>query len=738
LNPNFSSVMSGTGDQRGDFFKLIFGVQAEGYICIAFISPTSRDIKEFYFKYPEDLPKLLKCITDYSQTPSHAYFCPQLFSKPKRNKDNVVACPSAWADLDTCNPALLAVEPSVTIMTSPGRYQALWVFVNPMTPNDAEDISRRIAYFHAEHGADKSGWDLTQLLRIPYTTNYKYGETAGAPMVVVTNTTTRVYRKADFNLYPEVAASVFLKAEMPSVDTNENPLDLMQRYRATLNPNAFGLFNTIPANDDDWSTRLWKLILLLVESGMGREQVFQVVKFAKCNKYERDGRPDSDLWHEILRAYVKHSEARNTIPNLKIPLPDFMTEEERDIAQDRQSFIERYIDWAKELTDAPPQYHQAGAFVALSGMLAGNLRLRTSFGTVLPNMWFMILADTTLTRKTTAMNLSLAILEEIDDNVMFATDGSMEGIMTGLKMRDGEPSIFFRDEFTGLLSAMTHKDYMSDMPEHLTKLYDGKAMKRLLRKEEIVVRKPVFIILAGGIKSKVQTLLTEEHIASGFVPRFVFITAEADLSNVRPVGPPDDVFDEGREIIKNELIDLRAHYTQNMKIRRGDHTMNGGQDFCDVMLTPEAWARYNDFETTMTKSALETGLAYLTPVYDRLCKSTLKAAMLIAASRQRGSVVTVDILDLLHAMYYANLWRSYANEVIHGVGKSPEERLIDKIIVQVKNTPGGISRSELMNYHRLNSKQAGAVFQTMIERSMIYGTSLGANNMLFHPVGGKE
>ena len=40
-----------------------------------------------------------------------------------------------------------------------------------ISPFQAEDYSRRLAY-HV--GADKSGWDLGQLLRVPFTMNWKY------------------------------------------------------------------------------------------------------------------------------------------------------------------------------------------------------------------------------------------------------------------------------------------------------------------------------------------------------------------------------------------------------------------------------------------------------------------------------------------------------------------------------------------------------------------------------------
>jgi len=47
-----------------------------------------------------------------------------------------------------------------------------------------------------------------------------------------------------------------------------------------------------------------------------------------------------------------------------------------------------------------------------------------------------------------------------------------------------------RDEFSGLLDQMTKKDYLSGMAELLTKLYDCKMQKRVLKSGIVEVRNP--------------------------------------------------------------------------------------------------------------------------------------------------------------------------------------------------------------------------------------------------------
>jgi hypothetical protein len=1014
-------------------------------------------------------------------TLTHVYFCPQLLDGAKRRKkENVVRCPVLWADLDSCNPQVLQVPASIVVQSSTGRWQAFWRMEESLSPDAAQTLCMKIAYFHADQGADRSGWDLTQLMRVPYTPNYKYGDLHTAPIVTVLTTTSALYRPSDFVAYPAYDALKFVDNPVPLPEDlpQENPEDIMQRYRMVLHPSAYSLFVEEPTEQDDWSKLQWKLAKLCSEAGMSPEETFSVVRSAACNKYARDGRPQKDLWAEIKKVYVKEFESHNLIPTPTAVIPELISEEEVKQVQARVTFVEKYIKWASDLTDAAPQYHQAGAFVILSAILCGAIKLDTSFGMVIPNLWFMIVADTTLTRKaqpldakiltingwklmgdikigeqvigsdgkpttvlgiypqgvkqnykvtfndgaktecssdhlwthkrpgkkskwstwtlkklmstplqdhngtwvrqipmvepvqlptqdlildpyllglllgngtfyddgsirfsgideevlftirekikehelyldkvsndgvdyrittrmsrwskenyvsnaikvlglrgthshekfipknywlgsadqrlallrglmdtdgwvgenrstnfassskklalqvqylvrslggwskydggheagyndidgnfikckdshlvsvsmpmginpfslsrkairlnnrswarprvikkiehvgqkpmqcikvdnedglyitddfilthnTTAMNIAMSLLDEVNPDAIMGTDGSPEGILSAMKDRPKKPSIYLRDEFTGLIEQMAHKDYMAGLGEQLTKLYDGQNLKRLLRKEEISIRDPRLIIFAGGVKTKMQMLLSEEHVNSGFIPRFVFITAVADRDRVRPVGPPVKVTHEERNLIKDELINIDMQYNSPRMVLMpdGKSTASLRPEF-DATLTPEAWERYNQLENTLTNAALDTGLPHLTPVYDRLAKSTLKAAILIAASQQLdGGSVTVEERDIVHAIYYCRHWHVYASEMVNGIGKSSDERMIDAIVdFSIQAGPMGVGRSDIMRKFRLDSRRAELLLTTINQRRLLFLSSFG-------------
>jgi len=107
------------------------------------------------------------------------YFCPNIFSRPRRSKDLML--PSKWlyADLDKVDPAEVGpkygsiLRPSIAWESSPGRYQALWELDRFLDPELHSTVNQKLTYLI---GADKGGWDRTQVLRVPGTINHKYAE----------------------------------------------------------------------------------------------------------------------------------------------------------------------------------------------------------------------------------------------------------------------------------------------------------------------------------------------------------------------------------------------------------------------------------------------------------------------------------------------------------------------------------------------------------------------------------
>lgn len=679
-----------------------------------------------WFEWPSQLEDALDYVERMcEQTVGHYWFSSALYKNGgERRRDLVKYSTFLHLDMDECPPSDLLIKPTALVQTSPGRFQAFWVMENPVAPNEAELINTKMAYFHREAGADFCH-DAGHLLRIPYTPNYKYNTIGDPPIVTIISSERKVYRLSDFDAYPTVPAIHRFQVDLDKLpETEETAEEILQRYATSVADKFFDNYYTLPDDDESpnsrWSGVFFHQMNILLEAGMNREEIYTVVKESAANKFARDGRNNHEVWQDVNRTCMKHIEKMQLIVNPEKEIPDLLSPEEVQQVQGRLTFVERYISWAKGLTDAPPQYHQAGAFTILSALLSGSIFLATSHDRVYPNLWFMILAGTTLTRKTTAMRIPLSLLRDVNPESEMATDGSIEGLLSALADRPGKPSIFHKDEFTGLLEAIAHKDYMAGFAEQLTKLYDGDGVKRLLRKEVIDVKDPRFIIIAAGIKDRTQQLLTEEHVMSGFIPRFVFITGTSNIEDIRVTRPPkEEENHDARELLKNELMDMYLHYVRPTSITKDGKTIGQAPSVFEAVMTTAAWERYNIFEKLMMRTAEESGRDYLMPMNVRLSTSTLKTAILIAASQQRQEGILIDEIDILHAIYYCQRWREYASEVVNGVGKTYDERLIDRIYTYLGNS-SGITRAELMKAFQLDLKRADLIFGTMRARNLIY------------------
>jgi hypothetical protein len=701
-----------------------------GVICLAVIEEGKRGLKEYFYNWPQDVELLLNSIERLVEGGlNDIYFCPQMFNRHARRKDAVSIANCAWADLDECRPSYLDETPTVITETSYGRFQAIWTFDKPQDPDVGEDISRRLAYKYADRGAERSGWDLTQLLRVPYTLNRKYDP---PPTVQILESVGigGVYRPDDFKGLPTVPGHEHLDVPFPDELPNEKPVDILRAHKFRINPTAYALFEKTP-EDKKWSQNLWNLSMLCYEAGMSKEEVFIVAEAAACNKFKRDGKDKTYLWQDVCRAFFKHQHNVNIARIPSYEEEPLLSDGERSEVESEETWAERYMKWARGLGDAAHQYHQAGAFIALSTFLAGSIKLPTMFGSIAPNVWFMIAGSTTLTRKTSSMNFCTDLIYKIDEDALLATDGSIEGMMTALSTRPGRPSIFHRDEFTGLLEAMVKKDYMAGFAEMLTKLYDGKRDKRVLRKEVVEVKNPILIIYAGGIKSRIQEILTFDQVSSGFLPRFIFITAESDVNRVRPLGPPTIRNEQEETIVLEELEDIAKYYNVPNETKVNGKLIPGlSRRVRNCELTPSAWARFNKIEAIMNNAGVSSDRPDVyTPVYERLSQSMLKVSLLIAASRQRSEVVAVEERDIMRAAYYGEGWRAYAKEIIVGVGHSKEERLLQTVLSAIVRS-NGISRSALMQGYHLSARDATAIFETLEQRGQILITRAGKSMML--------
>lgn len=711
---------------RKQFFEYLFdGQQGYACVCVAPGKHARRYFTQNFFLWPSQKDELLTFI-ERTGSQKNLWFCVNLFDKAERTKEHALPGDIVWADLDTCNPADIEPAPNVVIESSPGRFQTIWKVDTTLPPEQAEEYSKRIAYAYNENGADISGWDITQLLRVPFSSNLKYDT---KPQVKLANAIEKPYTIDEFEQLDQVSsngASLGEISDAPDLETLPQPELIIYKYSANLKKTAFeSLYTVEPNRNDDWSKLLWRLINVCLEAGMSVEETFAIAESAGCNKYKRDNRPASYLWRDVLKA--ESSQSKLTLVTAKfapLQIPELVSKTDCS-----RTFIDTYGEWATSATDALPSYHDVTAFILLSSFLAGGLYLKTNYvAKFIPNLWALILGDSTLTRKTTAMRMGIDMIMEIDDEIILATDGSVEGLLSGLSIRPSRTSVFYKDEVSGFIDSINRKDYLAGMPETLTQLYDVPPIyTRRLRKEVISISNPIFIFFGGGIRDKVYSLLSEEFILSGFLPRFLVVSGDADISRIRRTGPAGEVITEQRQDIKTSLMDMYESYNRVAEIKLGGQSVEVEAGI-EAKLDKEAWQAYGDIEMQMVEKASESPIRTLAlPTFERLSRSLLKMSMLLAASRQspdESNQIVVTQQDILNAAWYIQDWGRHTIELMSNTGKGMTQRELEKILEAIRRNPG-VTRSWIMQRYHKTKREMDEILGTLVDRGEVYQKKVG-------------
>lgn len=152
------------GDMRG-FLCLLYGRRA-GSRLVA--------VHERYYQWPDEQWRAWRQARAADQAHYEVYFCVHLLAERRRRKASALSINALWCEVDHPLgpewPDALPL-PTAQVESSPGRWHLYWRLAHPVAPPRGESLNRSLA---RALGADRSGCDLTQVLRVPGCRNFKY------------------------------------------------------------------------------------------------------------------------------------------------------------------------------------------------------------------------------------------------------------------------------------------------------------------------------------------------------------------------------------------------------------------------------------------------------------------------------------------------------------------------------------------------------------------------------------
>lgn len=281
------------------------------------------------FKWPQEKEKILEWMTAHEN--DDLYWCPSLFEGRRRAMEEAMDEHCLWADLDEVDPHQIDDEykPTMAWETSPGHWQALWL-LQPGS-GDLQGASweggenQRLTYML---GADQSGWDTTQLLRLPEWRNHKPEYRGGtkegpneklspAKLGKLTWANGRRYMPDDFTELPEVQnrglsrdVQTLLEDQIDSVDRyavwGKVRLRVSTRVREAMSRRDHA--EAGEGNEQGRSGMLWEIERELADAGCTVPEIVAIVRESAWNKFE--GRADElkRLTIEATKAIAERSE----------------------------------------------------------------------------------------------------------------------------------------------------------------------------------------------------------------------------------------------------------------------------------------------------------------------------------------------------------------------------------------------------------------------------------------------
>lgn len=296
--------------------RRIWGRDREGYVFLPWIkggagSPEERKAG-FHegpaYAWPADEAKIEAYLSTHDS--DDVYFTPSLFEIKRRVSEAAVAERTLWADLDEADPDRDEWRPTIAWETSPNRYQGVWLLDRPkvgLSWSGCENQRLTVTL-----GADPSGWDTTQLMRVPGRVNHKT-EYAGKRVVGrLLWTDGPRYRLGQLNALPEIPvdetareADLLDDELLGGVDRVAVWARVRLKVSHTVREYMAIKRRKVDAGEADRSEVLWQIERDLADAGCSLVEIVALVRGTPWNKYAGRGDELKRLKIEAARALAE-------------------------------------------------------------------------------------------------------------------------------------------------------------------------------------------------------------------------------------------------------------------------------------------------------------------------------------------------------------------------------------------------------------------------------------------------
>ena len=384
--------------------------------------------------------------------------------------------------------------------------------------------------------------------------------------------------------------------------------------------------------------------------------------------------------------------------------------------------IDKYVEYAKISTDSPELYHKVASYWIASTLLGRYASVQTSYTTIIPNVWAIIIGPSRVTRKTTAMYMAERIIREINKDMIFPASFSPEAIYEELSsVKDGEARAWVKDEIGGFFKALD-KNYMRGTRELLSSLYSGRGETRVLRKERFVIPDRIYMTVIATMPTPPHNYFSDEDFTSGFANRFLLVQRlERDGRTIPIMGADSNASLIAREELIEQYKALIAKYRDKTLIINFDYESTNILTEFEKRVDEEIIQLEKENPNSLFKSYISEMPTYLIKlaVLRKISDPAQEVLdnRITVVNKEHVSTALKDLQEFIESA------KEVIKDVEEGVHSEPavsEEKSLTRLYnIIEQGEENGRTKTEIMLKMQLGSKRVNELLVTLVEQGKI-------------------
>jgi hypothetical protein len=189
-------------------------------------------------------------------------------------------------------------------------------------------------------------------------------------------------------------------------------------------------------------------------------------------------------------------------------------------------FYQKYINTFSECTEASAKFILTVLFTALGSAISVNRWIEWGTKRIYPNFWVIILGESTRSRKTTALDIGLYLVKNMEKANSFRDYllPSRSSISSLIDILEYEKNGVIEHSELATFLELLKKGFNCDMKSLLTSFFDVPPSYKVnfITKEEKNLCYPIFSIATASTPIWLEQNLKKGDSTSGFLARFLF------------------------------------------------------------------------------------------------------------------------------------------------------------------------------------------------------------------------